>query len=60
MLGYVYPNMMMKTLQELCQTPLYKISKFSIRQNWQNLMELTNVNESVDLKKKMSLMKVYK
>jgi hypothetical protein len=28
MLGYVPPNMMMKTLQELCQTPLYKIAKF--------------------------------
>jgi hypothetical protein len=51
MLGYVHPNMMMKTLQELCQTPMYKIAKFSIRWNWQNSMELANVNESVDLKK---------
>ncbi len=31
MLAYVHLNMMMKTLQELCQTPLYKIVKFSIR-----------------------------
>jgi hypothetical protein len=43
--------MVMKALQGFCQTPLYKIVKISIKQNWQDLMQLTNVSESVDLKK---------
>ncbi len=48
---YVHSNMVMKALQGFCQTPLYKIVKISIKQNWQDLMQLTNVSESVDLKK---------
>jgi hypothetical protein len=39
-----------KHYKDFCQTPLYKIVKISIRQNWQDLMQLTNVSESVDLK----------
>jgi hypothetical protein len=31
MSGYVCPNMVMKALEELCQIPLYKIAKISIR-----------------------------
>jgi hypothetical protein len=52
MSGYVCPNMVMKALEELCQIPLYKIAKISIRWNWQDLMELANVSESVDFLKK--------
>jgi hypothetical protein len=37
-------------LQELCQTPLYKSVKLSIRPNWQGLMELANTNETTKLK----------
>jgi hypothetical protein len=31
---------MIKALQELCQTPLYKSAKFSIKPNLQDLVEL--------------------
>jgi hypothetical protein len=33
MSSYVHPNIMIKTLQELCQTPIYKSAKISIRPN---------------------------
>jgi hypothetical protein len=33
MLDYVHPNIMMKVYKELCQTPLYKNEKISIRPN---------------------------
>jgi hypothetical protein len=42
MSSYVRPNIIIKFLQELCQTPLYKSVKISIRPNWQDLVELTN------------------
>jgi hypothetical protein len=42
MLGYVRPNIVIKYLQELCQTPSYKSAKNSIRPNLQDLMELAN------------------
>jgi hypothetical protein len=33
MLSYVHPNIMIKVLHELCQTPLYKSAKLSIKPN---------------------------
>jgi hypothetical protein len=33
MYGYVHLNIATKTLQEFCQTPLYKSAKNSIRPN---------------------------
>jgi hypothetical protein len=51
MSSYVCPNIMIKALQELCQTPLYKNAKNSITTNWQDLVELTNTSEIAKLKK---------
>jgi uncharacterized protein YdhG (YjbR/CyaY superfamily) len=51
MSGYVHPNIVIKALQELCQTLLYKSAKFSIRPNWQDLVELTNINETIKSEK---------
>ncbi len=51
MSGYVRPNIVIKALQELCQTLLYKSAKFSIRPNWQDLVELTNINETIKSEK---------
>ncbi len=51
MLGYVSSNIVIKALQELCQTPSYKSVKFSIRPNWQDLVEFTNTKETTKLKK---------
>jgi hypothetical protein len=53
MSSYVHPNIVIKTLYELCQTPLYKSAKFSIRPNWQDLVELTNINETIKSEKKI-------
>jgi len=47
--GYVCSNIMMKALQELCQTPLYKSAKTSIRPNLQDLVELVNTNKTIGL-----------
>jgi hypothetical protein len=49
MSGYVRPNIVIKALQELCQTLLYKSAKFSIRPNWQDLLELINTNETTKI-----------
>ncbi len=51
MSGYVRPNIVIKALQELYQTLLYKSAKFSIRPNWQDLVELTNINETIKSEK---------
>jgi hypothetical protein len=51
MLGYVHHNIVIKVLQEFCQTPLYKSGIFSIILNWQDLVELTNTNETIELEK---------
>ncbi len=39
MSSYVGPNIFIKVLQKLCQTPLYKSVKISIRPSWQDSME---------------------
>jgi hypothetical protein len=49
MLGYVGPNIIIKVLQELCQTPLYKSVKISSRPTWQDLVELAHTNEIIEL-----------
>jgi uncharacterized protein YdhG (YjbR/CyaY superfamily) len=51
MSSYVRPNIVIKALQELYQTLLYKSAKFSIRPNWQDLVELTNINETIKSEK---------
>jgi hypothetical protein len=45
-------------LQKLCQTPLYKSVKISMRPSWQDSMEQANTNEIIELEKK--LMKIWK
>ncbi len=49
MSGYVCLNIVIKVLQELYQIPLYKSAKIPIRPNWQDLVELTNTNETTKL-----------
>jgi hypothetical protein len=44
--GYVHPNIVMKALQQIYQTPLYINAKVSIQPNWQALIELVNVSEA--------------
>jgi hypothetical protein len=45
MLGYICPNIIIKALQELCETPLYIDANVSVKPNWQVLVELTNASE---------------
>lgn len=43
---------MIKALQELCQTPLYKSARISIRLNLKDIVELVSTNETIGLGKK--------
>jgi hypothetical protein len=45
MSSYICPNIIIKALQELCETPLYIDANVSVKPNWQVLVELTNANE---------------
>jgi len=38
----------MKTLQQLCQTPLYISAKVSIKPTWENLIEFANTSKNID------------
>jgi hypothetical protein len=40
MLGNVHPNMVMVTLQDLIETPLYKYLNVSIHHQWVSLLAL--------------------
>jgi hypothetical protein len=51
MLGYVYPNVVIKTLQQIYKTPLYIDAKVLIKPNWQGLTELANVVNENELQK---------
>ncbi len=51
MSGYICPNIIIKTSQELCETPLYIDANVSIKPNWQGLVELANVSEKYKIKK---------
>ncbi len=42
----------MKTLQQLCQTPLYISAKVSIKSNWEDLIEFANVSKTIDFEQK--------
>ncbi len=50
-LGYVHPNIVFKTLQQIYQIPLYINAKVYIWPNWQGLAKLANVDEANQLKK---------
>jgi hypothetical protein len=56
MLGYMCPNIVMKTLQKLCETPLYIDANVSIKSNWQGLVELANASENTQYKKLLKLL----
>jgi hypothetical protein len=49
--GYVRPNIMKKTLQEIYKTPLYVTTNVWIKPNWQKLIELANENANNDSEK---------
>jgi hypothetical protein len=44
--SYICPNIVMKSLQELCENPLYINANVSIKPNWQGLIELANESEN--------------
>jgi hypothetical protein len=56
MLGYICPNIVMKALQKLCETPLYIDTNVSIKSNWQVLVELANAIENTQYKKLLKLL----
>ncbi len=51
MSSYIRPNIVMKTLQECYQTPLYIDANVSIEPNWQGLVEFTNASEKYTIEK---------
>ncbi len=50
MIGYVHPNIVMKALQQLCQTPLYISVEISRKPNWEDLIEFANASKNIDFK----------
>jgi hypothetical protein len=52
MIGYVHFNIVMKTLEQLCQTPLYINAKVSIKPNWEDLIEFANISKNIDFEQK--------
>jgi len=52
MSSYVHPNIIMKALQQIYQSPLYINVKVYIRLNWQGLANSANVNEANETLKK--------
>ncbi len=52
MIGYVHFNIVMKTLQQLCQTPLYISAKVSIKPNCEDFIEFVNASKNIDFEKK--------
>jgi hypothetical protein len=51
--SYIHPNIVMKTLQQIYENPLYMNANVSIKPNWQGLMEFVSVNqENENFKKK--------
>ncbi len=47
MIGYVHPNIFIKVILQLCQTPLNTSAKISIRSNWEDLIEFANVGKTL-------------
>jgi len=47
MIGYVHPNILIKVVLQLCQTPLYISAKISIRSNWEDLIEFANASKTL-------------
>jgi hypothetical protein len=54
MLDYICTNIIIKTLQELCETPLYIDANVSIKPNWQGLVERANESEKYKIEKKLN------
>ncbi len=48
MIGYVRPNIVIKVILQLCQTPLYISAKISIRSNQEDLIEFANPSKNID------------
>ncbi len=49
MLGYVQPNIVIKTLQEIDKMPLYITTNVAIKPNLQGLIEFANASGNNDL-----------
>ncbi len=47
--SYVQPKVIMKTLLDLCNTPIYKEAKVSIKKDWANLFESNKIIEENEL-----------
>jgi hypothetical protein len=47
--SYVQPEVIMKTLLNLCNTPIYKEAKVSIKKDWANLFESNKIIEENEL-----------
>jgi hypothetical protein len=45
MFGYVHPNIIIRVLQQFYMTFLYK--KMTIKQNWQYLIKVANINKTL-------------
>ncbi len=52
--SYVHPNIVIKTLQQHCETRLYIDAQFSIGKNWQDLASLTNFYQNNVMEKNAS------
>jgi len=48
MTSYVHLNIVMKALQQLCETPLYISGKFSIKPNWEDFTKFANASKNID------------
>lgn len=51
MLGCIHPKLVIKTLKQICQTPLYINAKVSIKPNWQGFGKLANTKQDDQLQK---------
>lgn len=51
LLGYIHPNLVIKTLIFFCQTPLYINAKVSSKPNWQGFGKLANTKQDDQLQK---------
>lgn len=48
MLGYVHPNIVIKTLQQIHEPPLYVNAKVYIKPNWKGLVKLANATKATE------------
>jgi len=47
MIGYVHPNILIKVVLQLCQTPLNISAIFFIKSNWEYFLEFANAGKTL-------------